>query len=145
MQKGAKNSTSGCARCLCTPPPPTPTSNLYSSGQCAPGTFDVFSNLLIPFPLSRMFSNLRVMNFMYRRPILCTLCGAVDFWNVLKKGCWGGGGLLVHNEILYIMYLYTLNLSFLNLYHVLYKQLQINIKYTFKLVFLLHVLILKAK
>jgi hypothetical protein len=40
---------------------------------------------------------------------------------------------------------YTLNLSFLNLYHVLYKQLQINIKYTFKLVFLLHVLILKAK
>jgi hypothetical protein len=40
---------------------------------------------------------------MYRRPILCTLYGAVDFLNVLKKGCWGGGGvLLVHNEIHYV-------------------------------------------
>ncbi len=29
---------------------------------------------------------------MYRRPILCTLYGAVDFLNVLKKGCWVGGG-----------------------------------------------------
>jgi hypothetical protein len=29
---------------------------------------------------------------MYRRPILCTLYGAVDFLNVLKKGCWWGGG-----------------------------------------------------
>jgi hypothetical protein len=29
--------------------------------------------------------------FMYRRPILCTLYGAVDFLNVLKKGCWWGG------------------------------------------------------
>ncbi len=28
---------------------------------------------------------------MYRRPILCTLYGAVDFLNVLKKGCWYGG------------------------------------------------------
>ncbi len=39
---------------------------------------------------------------MYRRPILCTLYGAVDFLNVLKKGCWWGGGegvLLVHSEI----------------------------------------------
>jgi hypothetical protein len=43
------------------------------------------------------------------------------------------------------MYVHTLNLSFLKLCHVLYKKLQINIKYTFKLVFLLHVLILKAK
>jgi hypothetical protein len=44
------------------------------------------------------------MNFMYRRPILCTLYGAVDFLNALKKGCWGGGGgvLLAHNEILYV-------------------------------------------
>ena len=33
------------------------------------------------------------MNFMYRRPILCTLYGAVDSFNVLKK---------------YIMYLYVL-------------------------------------
>ncbi len=42
--------------------------------------------------------------FMYRRPILCTLYGAVDFLNVLKKGCWWGGGdvLLVHSEILYV-------------------------------------------
>ncbi len=41
---------------------------------------------------------------MYRRPILCTLYGAVDFLNVLKKGCWGGGGgvFLVHNEIHYV-------------------------------------------
>ncbi len=38
---------------------------------------------------------------MYRRPILCTLYSAVDFLNVLKKGC-GGGGLLVHNEIHYV-------------------------------------------
>jgi hypothetical protein len=35
---------------------------LYSSGQCAPWTFDVFNNLLIPFPLSHMCCNLRVMN-----------------------------------------------------------------------------------
>jgi hypothetical protein len=43
--------------------------------------------------------------FMYRRPILCTLYGAVDFLNVLKKGCWVGGGggvLLVCNEIHYV-------------------------------------------
>ncbi len=30
--------------------------------------------------------------FMYQRPILCNVFGAVDFLNVLKKGCWGGGG-----------------------------------------------------
>jgi hypothetical protein len=40
--------------------------------------------------------------FMYRRPILSTLYGAVCFLNVLKKGCWGGGVLLVHNEIHYV-------------------------------------------
>jgi hypothetical protein len=40
---------------------------------------------------------------MYRRPILCTLYSAVDFLNVLKKGCWWGGGvLLVHSEIYYV-------------------------------------------
>jgi hypothetical protein len=40
---------------------------------------------------------------MYRRPILCTLYGAVDFLNVLKKGCWGGGEvLLVHSKIYYV-------------------------------------------
>jgi hypothetical protein len=39
---------------------------------------------------------------MYRRPILCTLYGAVDFLNVLKKGFWGGGVLLVHIEIYYV-------------------------------------------
>ncbi len=40
---------------------------------------------------------------MYRRPILCTLYGTVDFLNVLKKGCWWGGGvLLVHSEINYV-------------------------------------------
>ncbi len=39
----------------------------------------------------------------------------------------------------------TLNLSLLNLEHVIYKQLQINRKYTFKFVFLFHVLILKAE
>jgi hypothetical protein len=37
-----------------------------------------------------------------RRPIFCTLYGAVDFLNVLKKGCLGGGVLLVHNEIHYV-------------------------------------------
>ncbi len=41
---------------------------------------------------------------MYRRPLLCTLYGPVDFLNVLKKGFfWGGGGvLLVHKEIHYV-------------------------------------------
>ncbi len=41
---------------------------------------------------------------MYRRPILFTLYGAIDFLNVLKKGAVGGGGgvLLVHNEIHYV-------------------------------------------
>jgi hypothetical protein len=39
----------------------------------------------------------------------------------------------------------TLNLSLLNLQHVIYKQLQINIKYSFKFVFLFHVLILTAE
>ncbi len=40
--------------------------------------------------------------FMYRRLILCTLYGAVDFLNVLKKGCLWGGVLLVHSEIYYL-------------------------------------------
>jgi hypothetical protein len=41
---------------------------------------------------------------MYWRPIFCTLYGAVDSLNVLKKSYWGGGGgvLLVHNEIHYV-------------------------------------------
>jgi hypothetical protein len=35
--------------------------------------------------------------------ILCTLYGAVDFLNVLKKAVvWGGGVLLVHSEIYYV-------------------------------------------
>jgi hypothetical protein len=39
---------------------------------------------------------------MYRRRILCTLYGAVDFLNVLKKG-WGGGGVVeVHSGIHYV-------------------------------------------
>jgi hypothetical protein len=41
-----------------------------------------------------------INNFMYRRPLLRTLYGPVDFLNVLKKGFWGWGGvLLVHKEI----------------------------------------------
>ncbi len=41
--------------------------------------------------------------FMYRRRILCTLYGAVDFLNVPKKGWWGGGGVVeVHSEIHYV-------------------------------------------
>ncbi len=44
-----------------------------------------------------------ILDFMFRRPILCTLYGAVDFLNVLKKGCWWGEGvLLVHSEIYYV-------------------------------------------
>ncbi len=39
---------------------------------------------------------------MYQRCILCTLYGAVDFLNVLKKGCWGGGVVEVHSEIHYL-------------------------------------------
>ncbi len=44
-----------------------------------------------------------------------------------------------------MFYLCTLNLSLLNLEHVIYKQLQMNLKYAFKFVFLFHVLILKAE
>jgi hypothetical protein len=32
---------------------------------------------------------------MYRRPILCTLYGAVDFLKVLKSCGFGGGGVLL--------------------------------------------------
>ncbi len=40
---------------------------------------------------------------MYRRRILGTLYGTVDFLNVLKKGCLGGGGVVeVHKEIHYV-------------------------------------------
>jgi hypothetical protein len=41
---------------------------------------------------------------MYRRLILCTLYGAVDFLYVLKKGCWWGGGVIgtIHSEIYYV-------------------------------------------
>ncbi len=38
---------------------------------------------------------------MYWRRILCTLYGAIDYLNVLKKG-WGGGVLEVHSEIHYV-------------------------------------------
>jgi hypothetical protein len=40
-------------------------------------------------------------------PILCTLYGAVDFLNVMKKGCWVGGGVEVCYWYImkYIMYL----------------------------------------
>ncbi len=44
------------------------------------------------------------LGFMYKRPILCTLYGAVDFLNVLKKGCWWGGGCYWY-IVKYIMYL----------------------------------------
>ncbi len=42
--------------------------------------------------------------FMYRRPILCTSYGAVDFLNVLKYAVVWGGVLLVHtgSEIYYV-------------------------------------------
>jgi hypothetical protein len=40
---------------------------------------------------------------MYRRCILCTLYSAVDFLNVVKKGWWGGGGVVeLHSEIHYV-------------------------------------------
>jgi hypothetical protein len=46
---------------------------------------------------------------MYRRPILCTLYGAVDFLKVLKIAVVGGGGVLLdgweevlgHNDVMY--------------------------------------------
>jgi hypothetical protein len=63
----------------------------------APGTLIYEKNLKAKISCQTPF------NIMYRRPILCTLYGAVDFLNVLKKGCWGGGGvLLVHSEIYYV-------------------------------------------
>jgi hypothetical protein len=34
-----------------------------------------------------------LLKFMYRRPILCTLYGAVDFLKVLKIAVLGGGGV----------------------------------------------------
>ncbi len=48
---------------------------------------------------------------MYRRPILCTLYGAVFFLKCPEEGLWGGGGGggggargvgLVHSEIYYV-------------------------------------------
>ncbi len=42
---------------------------------------------------------------MYRRPILCTLYGAVDFLNVLKKGCWWGEVGCYWYIMKYFMYL----------------------------------------
>jgi hypothetical protein len=65
------------------------------------------------------YSVFAVKDFMYRRLILCTLYGAVDFLNVLKKSCWWGGGcywyivkyvpigdgwgeVLVHNVLHYV-------------------------------------------
>jgi hypothetical protein len=38
--------------------------------------------------------SIQFLLFVYQRRILCTLYGAVDFLNVLKKGCLGGGGVL---------------------------------------------------
>jgi hypothetical protein len=57
-----------------------------------------------PFPRSnRMVDEERtglhtghvVFDFTYRRPILCTLYGAVDFLKVLKIAVVGGGGVLL--------------------------------------------------
>jgi hypothetical protein len=56
-------------------------------------------------PEGKSRKRVKFANFMYRRPILCTLYGAVDFLNVLKKGgllVGGGGVLLVHSEINYV-------------------------------------------
>jgi hypothetical protein len=43
---------------------------------------------------------------MFRRPILCTLYGAVDFLNILKNavvgGGGGGGGFMVNCEKYYV-------------------------------------------
>ncbi len=38
---------------------------------------------------------LSLLLFMYRRPILCTLHGAVEFLKVLKIAVVGGGGVLL--------------------------------------------------
>ncbi len=38
-------------------------------------------------------------------PLLCTLYGAVDFLNALKKGCWWGVGGCYWYIVKYIMYL----------------------------------------
>jgi hypothetical protein len=69
----------------------------------------------------------------------------------IRRLVWGWGGQFRRLErkpgTLYTLWfiLYTLNLSLLNLEHVIYKQLQMNLKYAFKFVFLFHVLILKAE
>jgi hypothetical protein len=52
--------------------------------------------------------SLHVAAFMYRRPILCTLYGAVDFLIVLKKGCWWWWGVCYWYIVKYIMYLYMM-------------------------------------
>jgi hypothetical protein len=42
--------------------------------------------------------------FMYRRPILCTLHGAVDFLKFLKIAVVGGGGGGCYWDIVHILY-----------------------------------------
>jgi hypothetical protein len=64
----------------------------------APGTLIYEKNLKAKISCQTPF------NIMYRRPILCTLYGAVDFLNVLKKAVGGGGGCYWY-IVKYIMYL----------------------------------------
>ncbi len=49
--------------------------------------------LLYPLPSSPLVGSIRI--FMYRRPILCTLYGAVDFLKVLKIAVVGVGEVLL--------------------------------------------------
>jgi hypothetical protein len=46
----------------------------------------------LPLGLNLKIVYLEDGHFMYRRPILCTLYGAVDFLKVLKIAVVGGGG-----------------------------------------------------
>ncbi len=74
---------------------------------------------------------------MYRRFILCTLYGAVDFLNVLKKGCWGGGGRggwgCYWYLVKYIMYLQVMvgKKHWYIMYYIMYQYftLDTNIKF----------------
>ncbi len=62
--------------------------------------------------------------FMYRRPILCTLYGAVDFLNVQKKAV-VGGGVCYWFIVKYIMYLQMMGGKkyWYVMYYITYQQL----------------------
>ncbi len=48
-------------------------------------TYSKSCGIALQYCITASYPKVDIVNFMYRRPILCTLYGAVDFLNVLKK------------------------------------------------------------